>query len=341
VNIEVADVSKAFGAKSVLKNITLDIAAGTWLSIVGSSGCGKSSLLNIVAGILDADGGVVKIGSAASAASRRACVAYLLQDFPLYPSLTVRDNLQFAGKHQAAPDGPSVEQVIQELQIANLMAQFPSTLSGGERQRVALGRTLLLHRPVLLLDEPLSNVDVLSRRSIRRYLKRTTKLWQTTTVLVTHDQEDAISTSDVVSVLHEGKLLQVDGPVSLFESAATRLVADTFGDVQMSWLPARIMCADQWQQGDLDTDCAMVGIRETAFRTSLEPMPGYWQVRIVQSEFLGSRTRAFVQYQACEFTVMMNDHHSLGAGDVIWVNPDMRRAAIYRKGERVNGVVSD
>jgi ABC-type sugar transport system ATPase subunit len=339
--VDVREVTKSFGAKQVLRDITFCVPEGKWLSIVGSSGCGKSTLMQIIAGIADADRGRASVCGSANAEVRRASVGYLLQDFPLYPSLSVHENLRSATKRQYAENGAALDEVIGELQLEPILAQIPSTLSGGEQQRVALGRTLLLHRPVLLLDEPLSNIDVKMRRGVRRFLKQLCQRSGATSILVTHDQEDAISTSDLVGVLHEGQILQFGDPREVFDRPATTFVGDTFGDVQMNWCPPRYLIPNEYGSGaDVEPGSEVLGVRESRFSISEQPREGYLKVRIIQREYLGSRTRLFLQHEDWEFSVVVDSRGSFDEAGSIWVRPDLASASRFRGGKRMDYGIS-
>lgn len=322
------NLKKQYGRRSALRAIQFELPGAHWCSIVGASGSGKSTLLKIICGLLDPDSGEVSVRSFADPQGRRGITSYMMQDFPLYPSLTVGDNLRFAVSRQYSSDGPSLDEIIVHLRLEGLLGQVPAKLSGGERQRTALARTLLLHRPVLLLDEPLSNVDVVLRRSIRRYVKLLHREWNYTTILVTHDQEDAISTSDLVGVLDEGALLQWGRPNEIFIRPVSDIVANAFGDVQMCWLPSSLLQSSPVTNIIIPANCSIVGLRETAFEWSNSPRPDFWEVEVYNHEYLGSRVRLLTQFQNYHFSIIIDDCPT-AVPRKVWVRPNLTSAGYY------------
>jgi multiple sugar transport system ATP-binding protein len=322
------NVSKQYGRRTVLRSIEFQLPERHWCSIVGASGSGKSTLLRIISGLLDPDSGHISVCALSDPPKRREIIAYMMQDFPLYPSLSVAGNLHFAVSRQYSSDGPSLDQIIRQLRIEHVLEQLPAKLSGGERQRVALARTLLLHRPVLFLDEPLSNIDVVLRRLIRRYLKSLHKEWGYTTVLVTHDQEDAISTSDLVAVLSEGVLLQWGKPADVFAHPASDIVANAFGDVQMCWLPLSMLPASLRANIIIPSGCSIVGVRETAFKWSTVPRPDFWESEVYEWEYLGSRVRLLARMNDYHVSVVLSNGPT-AMPQKLWIQPDLTSASYY------------
>lgn len=322
------NLSKRYDNRSVLCSIQFQLPEHDWCSIVGASGSGKSTLLKIICGLLDPDSGTISVRSFSDPQRRRQLIAYMMQDFPLYPSLTATDNLRFAMSRQYSADGPTLDEIIQELRIEHVLEQLPSKLSGGERQRAALARTLLLHRPILFLDEPLSNVDVVLRRSIRRYLKSLHREWGYTTILVTHDQEDAISTSDLVAVLSHGFLVQWGRPAEVFAHPASDTVANAFGDVQMCWFPLSLLPASLKANIIIPSGCSIIGVRETAFNWSTVPQPDFWESEIYDREYLGSRVRLLTRTQHYHLSlVIINGLTAIP--EKLWIQPDLTSASYY------------
>lgn len=304
MNIEIKNVAKSFDKVVVLKDVDLKLNSGNWLSIIGTSGAGKTTILNLIAGLLISDEGEIIIGKYSNKMKRRGLVGYLLQDFPLYPSLSVRDNLKHAEKKRFKAEGPTFQEVVEKFKIERYLNHLPSMLSGGEKQRVALARTLLLHRPVLLLDEPFSNIDVVMRRDLRRYCRMIQKDWSYTVILVTHDQEDTMSTSDLVAFLDEGKIVQLDIPERMFRSPASKSVGDNFGDVGMVWLPTNLLsqdCSFSILERNNERFC---GLRESDFEVVKTPRKEFWNVKVLKKEYLGSRYRYFVEYRDLIFSIV-------------------------------------
>lgn len=320
MNVEISRVTKTYGKREILKSISLSVKEGEWLSVVGPSGAGKSTILHIIAGLLRADSGQVNIGPIESELERRKIVGYLFQDFPLYPSLTVAQNLKAADSRRYNANGPSYEEMVSQLQIETLLAKLPVMLSGGERQRVALARTILLRRPVLLLDEPFSNTDQMLRKRLRRYCRQFQSKWCLTVILVTHDQEDAMTTSDKVAFLESGVLVQYGSPVELFSKPASKAVGNTFGDVGMVWLPENVFPErDSALLRKRPRDNGRVGIRETDFELAPSCTEESFKVEVIGSEYLGSRRRVFVRHDGEEFSIVTSDE-SIEGLSFIWLS---------------------
>jgi ABC-type sugar transport system ATPase subunit len=333
MDIDVYEVSVKYGAQYALDSMTFDVRAAEWLSLVGSSGCGKSTLLNSIAGVLAPIKGKVRIGDTYETSARTGLCGYLQQTFPLYPSLRVRDNLDLAVRKQYGSTGISIPELVKVLAIERLLDHLPSELSGGERQRVALARTLLLHRPVLLLDEPFSSIDSLHRKQIRSFLRSLCKETGTTVVLVTHDHEDAISTSDRVGVLSGGTVLQIGPSREVFERPLTLTVGQSFGDVGLAVVPAQCF-ASKLFPNESDLDQIALGVRETDWDCSDTEEPGYLAVGITGQEYLGSRRRVFVSSGGAKFSVVVASDVVLEGGSV-WVMPRAGRYMLYRNGTRL------
>ena len=239
--LELRGILKRFGTKIAVDNVSIEVHDGEFLSLLGPSGCGKSTLLNIIAGLLEADGGQVLMDGVD--VSRRPPkdrgVAMVFQDYALYPHMTVRDNLAFPLK---AVDTPRLEieskirTAAETLGISELFENFPRTLSGGQRQRVALGRAIVRHPNVFLMDEPLSNLDAKLRIQMRAELKLLSRRLRTTTIYVTHDQSEAMTLSDRIAVLHDGVLQQIGPPLDVYRRPVNTFVAGFMGAMPMNFL---------------------------------------------------------------------------------------------------------
>jgi ABC-type sugar transport system ATPase subunit len=334
VKIVLRNISKCYGRHSarkvVLEKVNLDLAPGTWLSVVGTSGSGKSTLLNIIAGLMDPDSGSIEVDGFCRGRERLQLVSYMLQDFPLYPSIDVRKNLQHAGKIGKQRGVPEFEELVDKFKLGLLLNQLPSQLSGGERQRCALVRTMLLGRPVVLLDEPFSNMDVILRKELRRYLRKLQLMQGTTVILVTHDQEDAVSTSDLVGFLDGGCLVQVDAPPRVFRHPASLRVATNFGDVGMVLFPVTLLSSLGFIQQENASNFHLVGIRETDFELNGVTGQGAWQCNVLGHEFLGSRIRIFLAYRGNTFAVVTNDS-SLAERSELYVMPKMHLGVFFNE----------
>ena len=232
--LRLAGVDKRFGDLHVLDHVDLSVARGEMLALLGPSGSGKTTLLRILAGFVTPDGGAVEVEGqpVTHLPPARRRFGMVFQHYALFPHLTVGDNVAF-GLESHGWKGPRVaEQVARMLGLVDLpgfQARKPGEISGGQQQRVALARALAPEPRILLLDEPLSNLDPTLRERTRRELKKAVREVGITTVLVTHEQEEAFDLGDRVAVLHQGKLHQVGAPEELYERPATRFVATFVG----------------------------------------------------------------------------------------------------------------
>ena len=239
-------MSRSFpGGVRAVDGVDLEVADGAFLTIVGPSGSGKTTLLRLIAGLEAADGGSIRIGgrSVGDLGPRARDVAMVFQDSALMPHLTVFENLAFglrARRRPAREIAASVGAMAAMLELDGHLGRHPATLSGGQRRRVALGRALVRRPAVLLLDEPLAALDAPLRASARGDLAELHRRLGTTTLLVTHDQAEALALGDRVAVLDRGRVAQVGPPAEVYDRPASRFVAEFVGSPPASILPASI-----------------------------------------------------------------------------------------------------
>ncbi len=245
VDIERLNVS--FGDTHVLKGIDLSIEPGEFFAFLGPSGSGKSTLLRAIAGFGPTPIGRILIGGeeVAHLPPWKRNVGMVFQSYALWPHMTVRKNIAFGLEERKLPAREIVTRVDAALGMVGLLDladRRPAQLSGGQQQRIALARTIVVEPRVLLLDEPLSNLDANLRVQMRRELRELQQKLQLTTVFVTHDQEEANSTSDRMAVLNDGVIQQVGAPVDLYDNPANRFVADFLGTANL--IDGRVSAAD-------------------------------------------------------------------------------------------------
>ncbi len=234
--ISIEGVSKRFGDVVALDGVSIDIADNEFFSLLGPSGCGKTTLLRILAGFDDPDTGVVSLDGVDLVGTRpyKRPVNMMFQSYALFPHMTVRGNVAFGLEEERLPKGEIAERVGEALTKVGLDMmgeRKPHQLSGGQRQRVALARAVVKRPKVLLLDEPLGALDRKIRAEMQLELKRLQHEVGITFVVVTHDQEEAMSMADRVAVMHDGRVLQIASPVELYERPATHFVADFIGEM--------------------------------------------------------------------------------------------------------------
>ncbi|HSE04701.1 MAG TPA: ABC transporter ATP-binding protein [Methylomirabilota bacterium] len=232
--IEIAAVTKRFGAVTAVDRVDLTVADGELFTLLGPSGCGKTTLLRVLAGFYQPDAGTIRFGdrvvNGLPPYERR--IGMVFQNYALWPHMTVTDNICYGLRLRKLPAAQVRDRLAEGLRKVNLVgfeARYPGQLSGGQQQRVALARALVLNPDILLLDEPLSNLDAKIRIQVRAEIRRLQQELRITTVYVTHDQEEALSLSDRVAVMRDGHVLQVGPPKELYERPRTRFVADFVG----------------------------------------------------------------------------------------------------------------
>lgn len=246
--VELIDISKTFGDAVAVDKLSLSVKKGIFFTLLGPSGCGKTTTLRIVAGLLKPDQGELYIGGArvTDTPTYLRNLGMVFQSYALFPHMSVRDNVAFGLKVRHSSNQEKthlVDEVLKMTNLSGLERRFPKELSGGQQQRVALARAIVFKPSVLLLDEPLSNLDLKVRMLMRREIKSLTKRLNTTTINVTHDQGEALSMSDVIGVLDRGRLVQVGTPSEIYERPANRFVANFIGET--NFLEASVVAVDE------------------------------------------------------------------------------------------------
>jgi iron(III) transport system ATP-binding protein len=234
MRVAVRNLTKRFGPLEVVSRANLAIEEGEMFTLLGPSGCGKTTLLRLIAGFYAPDEGEVCFDEVRvnDVPPHERGIGMVFQNYALWPHMTVFDNvayglrLQKIGRSQIADQ---VKSVLEKVKLTGLGDRYPGQLSGGQQQRVALARALVLNPKILLLDEPLSNLDAKIRIQVRAEIRKLQKELGITTVYVTHDQEEALTLSDRIAVFNQGKVLQVGPPKELYERPANRFVADFIG----------------------------------------------------------------------------------------------------------------
>ncbi|HEX3962291.1 MAG TPA: ABC transporter ATP-binding protein [Trebonia sp.] len=233
-SVSLRDVSRAFGAVRALDSMSLDIAPGELVALLGPSGCGKTTALRIVAGFERADSGEILINGQdfTGVPAARRDMGMVFQSYSLFPNMSALDNVAFGLRmRKAAPPArrKRAAELLEMVGLSDRAGQYPHQLSGGQQQRVALARALAIEPRVLLLDEPLSALDAKVRLQLREQIRSLQQRLGTTTMFVTHDQEEALSMADRVGVMRSGKLEQVATPTELYSRPATAFVAEFVG----------------------------------------------------------------------------------------------------------------
>ena len=236
--VQIKNLSKSFGEVTVLKDINLDIEKGEFISLLGPSGCGKTTMLRIIAGLLDADTGeiIVEGNDYQKIPVYKRSNGMVFQNYALFPHMTVYKNVEYGLKMHKVPKAERQEKIMKALKMVHMdqyEKRYPKELSGGQQQRVALARALVLNPTLLLLDEPLSNLDAKLRKEMQLEIRNIQKNLNVTTLFVTHDQEEALTMSDRIAVMNKGVIEQIGTPVELYENPKTEFVAYFIGNTNL------------------------------------------------------------------------------------------------------------
>ena len=304
--VELRNTSKTYPATTfpAVNDLSFCLAEGEILSILGPSGCGKSTTLRLIAGFETPDSGEVLLGDRIASGQGRHVppekrgVAMVFQDYALFPHLSVAKNIGFGlRKMKPAERSRRVKEVLDTIELAWLADRYPHQISGGQQQRVALGRALAPRPVVVLLDEPFSNLDAAMRGQMRREVQAILRREGATAILVTHDQQEALSFADRVAVMNQGRLEQLGTPEEIFRRPATSFVATFVGHA--SFIPGRVDGEEieteigrLAYEGDHSLTDALVMIRPDDVKLSPDPDG---QGTIMSREFHGSRNFYFVE----------------------------------------------
>ncbi|MGZ5066349.1 MAG: ABC transporter ATP-binding protein [Usitatibacter sp.] len=234
MRIAIRDLSKRFGSLVVVERASFDIGEGELFTLLGPSGCGKTTLLRLIAGFNAPDAGLVLFDgrNVNDVPPHQRGIGMVFQNYALWPHMTVKENVAYGLKLRKTPGDEiarRIDSVLEKVRLAGLGERYPGQLSGGQQQRVALARALVLNPKILLLDEPLSNLDAKVRVQVRAEIRKLQKELGITTVYVTHDQEEALTLSDRIAVFNQGRVFQVGTPRELYQRPANRFVADFIG----------------------------------------------------------------------------------------------------------------
>jgi spermidine/putrescine ABC transporter ATP-binding subunit len=301
-------LEKRYGATAAVAGIDLDVAEGEFVTLLGPSGCGKTTTLGLIAGFLPLSGGDIRLKgrSVIGLPPFRRDIGVVFQDYALFPHMTAEDNVAFGLKMRKVPKAEMASRVAAALalvKLAGLGGRRPHELSGGQRQRVALARALVIRPQILLLDEPLSNLDLKLREEMRVEIAELQRALAITTVFVTHDQSEALVMSDRIAVMNAGRIEQVGRPADIYERPASRFVAEFIG--RMNLFPARVAAGPSGLQvmtargalalalpPDLaDAAPVHIAVRPERARIFTEPPPAGWLAepgRVEQVLYLGA-----------------------------------------------------
>jgi sulfate transport system ATP-binding protein len=317
MRIDVSSVSKRFDGFVALDEVTLSIPEGSLTALLGPSGSGKSTLLRIIAGLDAPDGGSVLIDGSdlTHARPQDRGIGFVFQHYAAFAHMSVKDNIAFGLKIRKRPKHEIAARVDELLELVGLTKwsrQRPHQLSGGQRQRMALARALAVEPSVLLLDEPFGALDATVRAELRAWLRRLHDERGVTTVLVTHDQEEAMEVSDRIAVMHAGRIEQVGAPRDVYDAPASDFVMGFLGPVAS--VDGRL-------------------VRPHDVRVSLEPGPGAIEAMVRRVVHLGFEVRLELElaggsHAQAQLTRAQIDELELSRGDIVYVRPPGAPAAL-------------
>ena len=234
VNVDIKSVTKMYGEFKAIDDVSLEIKEGEFFTLLGPSGCGKTTLLRMIAGFNSIEGGDIYFGDQIinNLAAHKRDIGMVFQNYAVFPHLSVYDNVGYGLKARKIPKEEADRRILkalEDVQILDYKDRMPSALSGGQQQRVALARAIVIEPKILLMDEPLSNLDAKLRVQMRTVIKKLQRQLNITTIYVTHDQEEALAISDRIAVMNKGEVMQVDRPDVIYQNPANDFVSNFIG----------------------------------------------------------------------------------------------------------------
>ena len=344
-----------FGQVKAVDGVNLEIADKEFLTLLGPSGCGKTTMLRLIAGLEELTDGRIYIGDRQvnDVAPRDRNIAMVFQSYALYPHMTVFDNIAFPLKIRHT-DKAEIDKRVREtadtLEIGGLLRRKPKELSGGERQRVALGRAIVRKPDVFLMDEPLSNLDAKLRVYMRAELKRLQKRLDTTLIYVTHDQVEAMTMSDRIAIMHEGKLQQVDTSEDIYFCPTNLWVAGFIGSPPMNFFDCTmvekegqaILDAGEFQvplskeiahviRKDASTSELVLGVRPEDMKVGKAPVLGGIEGKVYVTEPIGDCVIVDVRVGGTLIKARADAMFQAGIEDTVYLTYDSERIHVFDK----------
>lgn len=353
--IEIEGLSKRYdgtaAGSAAVWDLSLAIGAGEFVTLLGPSGCGKTTTLRLIAGYLTPDTGRIRVDGVELSSPQevvppdRREMGMVFQNYAVWPHKTVFENVAFGLRIRrvaAETMKARVERVLELVNLAGLERRYPSELSGGQQQRVALARSIVVEPAILLLDEPLSNLDAKLRERMRVELKQLQRRTGITFVYVTHDQAEALALSDRIAVMHEGRLHQYGTPRDVYRRPADRIVADFMGLVNV--LPARVLDAaggsGTVEAGPLRLRVALPAEAREGARVDLAIRPetvdvlateegGAVRARIEEETYLGDRSEYLVSVGDLRLRVQAKAEADFRTGSEVFITIDGRACNVF------------
>ncbi|MGL5868283.1 ABC transporter ATP-binding protein [Clostridium chrysemydis] len=274
--INIKSITKNYGKNRVLDDINVEINKGEFVSLLGPSGCGKTTLLRIICGLEKLNSGSISVGDKeiTNLSPSKRELGIVFQNYVLFPNLTVFENIAYGlvnKKEKKEVIKQKVTDILKKVDLLHIKDKYPKQLSGGQQQRIALARAVVLEPKILLLDEPLSALDAKVRESLRREIKTLQEELNITTIMVTHDQEEALTMSDKIVVMNKAKVMQIGTPEEIYNKPKNDFVADFIGTVNI-----------------IRKDNKEISVRPEEFLISKDMIKDYEEVKIKNIEFRGA-----------------------------------------------------
>jgi multiple sugar transport system ATP-binding protein len=340
--IRIENAVKTFGKVVAVDDISLTVDDQEFVVLLGPSGCGKTTLLRAIAGLGMVDSGRISIGEreVTYLPPRERGIAMVFQSYAIFPHMKVYDNIAFGLKMQKMDKAAIDERVhssAELLHIEDMLDRFPSQMSGGQRQRVAVARAIAVQAAVLLMDEPLSNLDALLRLEMRAELKHLLSEIRTTTLYVTHDQIEALSMGDRIAVMRDGKILQVDTPTMVYDMPVDRFVGGFIGTPPMNFLEGEVRRENGGARvyiggfklvpaplmvpllNGYDGKPVVLGIRPENMETLNEPAADALKVHVLVVEPLGAQSLLTINLHDDIIKVSTHPDFPAAPGTDIWL----------------------
>ena len=340
-SVELRNLTKRYGPLAVVDDVSMTIAHGSLVSLLGPSGCGKTTTLRLIAGFVEPTIGEIHVGDRLVSSPQRSMpperrnMSMIFQSYALWPHMTVAENIIYGlklRKTDAATTKQKLDAILATTRLAPLASRYPGELSGGQQQRVSLARALIVEPETLLLDEPLSNLDANLREEMRFEIRRLHDEYRYTTVYVTHDQSEAMTTADVICVMNSGKIEQAGSPEDIYERPNSEFVARFIGmsnvvrgktlaesRVDFSGVPLRVSNATARVGSDTAISIRQHSIRlmasEPAEKDNVVP------ARVVRQVFLGASRDYLVEVaDGTQLRVVTPSGDAVAPGATVWLH---------------------
>ena len=350
--ITIQDAVKRYGNDTIINGLSLQVNPGEFFTLLGPSGCGKTTLLRMIIGFNSIEGGTFRINDRVinDIPTNKRNIGMVFQNYAVFPHMSVFDNVAFGLKNRKVPKNEiqeRVERILKVVKIDHLKDRMPAKLSGGQQQRVALARAIVIEPEVLLMDEPLSNLDAKLRVEMRNAIKRIQQQFGITTVYVTHDQEEALAVSDRIAVMNNGVIQQIDVPSRIYQRPVNQFVSNfiglsnflkativlhggqrclSFQDEPSYLLPMENLKDDVTQGMDV-----LAAVRPEEFVLSKEKMQGIPAV-VQSSVFLGTSTHYFLKLpggQEVEAVQGTDMWEIIPAGTQVWLGAKAKKINVF------------